>query len=643
MWRGVARVFVVLSAAVGVVSADGGVGTWGPTYGPDGGWITALAVDSQNPKIVYAGSGSPCTTWIPGGGGIFKSIDGGRSWHPANTGVPTRMIGSLAIDPVQPRTIYAATGRGVLKSTNGGSTWRPSGLTRSTCALAVAEAAPTTLYAAAQDAPQVFRSTDGGATWHSATLAATPRYRRITALAIDPVAPSTVYASLEDVVVKSTDGGRTWRRTSLKSRFVWSLAIDRGPPVTVYAAGNPGLFRSTDGGRHWTRTKAKFAITIATDPRRSGTVYAGGISYSGSAGVAVSRDRGETWTRPFDRMDVLALAVAPRGPEAVYAGGIGGMARGENGARTWRDADGGLTNVSTATLAVHPAKARTIYLGTNSETGMRCLYRSTDGGRRWSGLLPSAETPYERFSECAALAFDPTRPDTVYAGTNRGLSKSTDGGKSWRVLPTPEWISAVAVDPRTPTTVYAGSMYVSTSPVGMLKSTDGGATWAPINSGLSEGPVTGIAVDPQAPSRIYAIMSHRLYRSENGGESWGTIRRNIPGRRPVLVLDPKTPSTLYLGTGQGIRKSDDAGQTWRSLDGMATKDVVTLVIDPQRTSTLYAGTPEEGVFRTTDGGQTWRPFNEGLAQPWIDVLAIDSSGTRLYAATAVGVSSYDIP
>src|SRR5206468_3479505 len=117
-----------------------GINEW-TSHGPGGGFITALAVDPQNPNTVYAGTI---------GGGVFKSANGGASWSAANFGLTAADVRALAVDPRNPSTVYAGTnGAGVFKSTNGGASWSAanSGLTATDVhALAVDPQSPSTVY-----------------------------------------------------------------------------------------------------------------------------------------------------------------------------------------------------------------------------------------------------------------------------------------------------------------------------------------------------------------------------------------------------------------------------------------------------------------------------------------------------------------
>src|SRR2546425_19117 len=205
--------------------AEAGVNVW-TTNGPEGGSISALAVDPQTPTTLYAGTTSA---------GVFKSIDGGTHWRAVNAGLGATTVRALAIDPQTPTALYAATwGGGVFKSTDGGANWSnissglidPYGVRVSAiAAMAINPQTPTTLYAGTNQG--VFKSTDGGSSWSA--IRPGPGYTR--ALAIDSQPTTTLYAGTWAGGFKSTDGATNWNavNTGLTNLTVETLAIDPDP------------------------------------------------------------------------------------------------------------------------------------------------------------------------------------------------------------------------------------------------------------------------------------------------------------------------------------------------------------------------------------------------------------------------------
>jgi hypothetical protein len=159
------------------------------------------------------------------------------------------------------------------------------------------------------------------------------------------------------------------------------------------------------------------------------------------------------------------------------------------------------------------------------------------------------------------LATDPQVSGTVYAWNGKGLFKSTDAGGSWNALGSFGHVNTLAIDPQNPTTLYASGG----GDDGVFKSTDGGATWTEVNSGLPE---------------IYLNLAYQYTVSS-------------------IAIDPQTPSTIYAGTGAGVFRSTDGGATWGAVNaGLTALDVTTLAIEPQDGGAVYAGTVG-GVFAIT--------------------------------------------
>lgn len=261
--------------------------TWAAAEnGVDGFYgIPALAVDPQNPLVVYAG-----IEFI--GGTVFKSLDGGVSWDVSDVGLEGFAVQSLAIDPASPATVYAGTvNGGVYKSTDFGTSWVTFANeleNGSAYALAIDPRDPQTLYAGTVDG--IYKSTDGGVTW-AASNAGIPSQvflPQIVSLVLDPSNPDVVYAGGEGGAYKSTDGAANWVQLDLFADLN-ALAIDPQIPSILYAGGRDGAWRSTDGGATWAAFDAGLAghwvLSLAVDPGDPTYVYAG----TANGGVFVRR------------------------------------------------------------------------------------------------------------------------------------------------------------------------------------------------------------------------------------------------------------------------------------------------------------------------------------------------------------------
>jgi hypothetical protein len=321
-----ALAIVALVVALALAAPAGGaIGSWS-SNGPLNADITDLALDPGTAQTVYAASED---------GGVHKSIDGGESWAPANTGLPSEaaeFINALAIDPDTPQTLYAATQGGVFKTTNGAASWSDAsdGITaapKALLSLAIDPSEPETLYAGGRFNGGVFKSTDGGGEWSEASSGLVPD--EIAALAVDPETPGTVYAGARVThgVHKSTDGGASWTAagSGLTVGGVRELAIDPTTPATLYATTFDGVFKSTDGAAGWSATGlgATNVLSLAIDPADPETLYAGLDEEESPEGVHRTTDGGVGWGAlgglPSGSREVTALALTPSGG-TVYAG-----------------------------------------------------------------------------------------------------------------------------------------------------------------------------------------------------------------------------------------------------------------------------------------------------------------------------------
>ena len=206
-----------------------------------------------------------------------------------------------------------------------------------------------------------------------------------------------------------------------------------------------------------------------------------------------------------------------------------------------------------------------------------------------------------------AIAINPQDSNTLYSATNSGISKTTNGGKSWNPtlnsgLPTLS-VSNIVIDMQHPSTLYASAT------VGIFKSTDAGASWNSASSGLpvygpgTYGYVSALAISPQDPNTLYAgLLSDTpgVFKSTDGGANWTGITAGLPAYISILVADAKIQGTVYaIASDQnGIFKTTNGGLSWTQLNIAAklSYSFVALAIDPQDSNTLYASEgPAQGL------------------------------------------------
>jgi uncharacterized protein (TIGR03382 family) len=218
-----------------------------------------------------------------------------------------------------------------------------------------------------------------------------------------------------------------------------------------------------------------------------------------------------------------------------------------------------------------------------------------------------------------AIAFAPSEPDRVYAGTSAFFSAGT-------------------FDDRMP----AAGIYVSQ---------DGGASWEAANDTLSQDAnVTDLVVHPQDPRLVYAASGNKgLLKTSNGGSSWQLINPPTRGGDPVALsvsMHPSKPDWIYLGLASGgLYRSRDSGGSWELASaGLNPEASITdILFDPAHPDVIYLSDVLSGVYRSEDSGDTWISINQELRTRAVNKLAFSADGAHLYAATeGEGVYRLDI-
>jgi photosystem II stability/assembly factor-like uncharacterized protein len=356
--------------------------------------ISGVAIDPQNANTLYA----------PAVNSIFKSVNGGLSWSPLSSWPRNAVLApGLVADQQNAGTVYALTASGMYRSVDGGAAWnvyfRPRAATVSSLVMDPLNSG--TIYAGR------YKSTDAGMTW-------APLGTGNAALAIDPQSPWNLYggSTYEDCpnstvsgISKSVDGGGTWTNIRSQAGCVSAMAADPLSPSTIYAADGR-IFKSTDAGGTWITMNSGLGgvqNALAIDPLNSGTVYA-----AGRAGVFKSTDGGTSWSASGLTPVTYSLAIDPMVTSTLYAGTAANLLKSTDGGANWR----GLlssTPTNVYAVAINPQNTSIVYAGT--DTG---IIQSTDGGESWAAI-PGGP------ANVRLLAVDPQMPATIYAGGPAGL------------------------------------------------------------------------------------------------------------------------------------------------------------------------------------------------------------------------------
>lgn len=328
-----------------------------------------------------------------------------------------------------------------------------------------------------------------------------------------------------------------------------------------------------------------------------------------------------------------------QGRLTLYVGSAsGGVWKSPNGGTTWKPVFDKHA-MSIGAVRVDPTNPKTVWVGSgepwvrNSVGVGDGVYKTTDGGDTWTKMgLPDSE-------RIANILVDPTDPNTVYvaamghlwsSGGERGLYKTTDGGKTWkRILFSNEdsGCAALAMDPKNPKVLFATLWQHRRKPYafesggpggGLFRSADGGETWTKLNGDAKRGLPMGevgriaVAIAPSDPKHVYAVVEAKdgaIFHSADGGETWarGNAGANIivrPFYFSLVMADPKDPLKVYK-PGFELSSSDDGGKSFATIAQATHSDHHALFFHPQNPEVMYLGT-DGGVFVSEDRGNKWR-------------------------------------
>src|ERR1700688_1123002 len=413
---------------------------------PSGGSIVALEQAPSSPQTLYA---------LTDNGDLFQTTDGAVTWSRRESRRFNTVISGLAVDPTDAETACAVAYsedpyfQRLLRTRDGGRSWMPLGFTSSIWALQFDPVHPKVLYGRGSG---LQRSVDEGQSWTPLGFDGLP----VFSLAIDPFDGQTLLAAVggNDVGVavavwRSRERGLTWQPTPLAAPpggldfYVPYLVFDESRRDTVYAfmvirkgtpyAGTGAAYRSRDSGRSWSLLPAATGILdLATSP--DGRLYAA----AAYLGVAHSDDAGETWQPPFDDpnaahsapQDAIDRVVVSAGsPETLFAAGTVGVWKSTTRGEQWEISSRGIVALDAFSILTSPVAPSTVLAIAGPG-----LFASHDQGQDWALI----GTDYQLTQPYRLLAFDPCVPRTVYGIASDGqadfLTKSVDGGRSWRQI-----------------------------------------------------------------------------------------------------------------------------------------------------------------------------------------------------------------
>ncbi|HZM70910.1 MAG TPA: hypothetical protein VFB95_11170 [Candidatus Cryosericum sp.] len=352
---------------------------------------------------------------------------------------------------------------------------------------------------------------------------------------------------------------------------------------------------------------------------------------------------------------VVDIAVHPSDGSIWYvAVGSGGVWKTTNAGTTWTPIFDTQGSYSIGCLAIDPRNPLVVWVGTGENNSQRSVgygdgvYKSYDGGTTWENVgLKASE-------HIGKIVIDPRDSQVVYVaaqgplwgpGGDRGLYKTTDGGKTWKAVLTVSentGVSDLAYDPRHPDTLYAAAYQrrrhvwtlIDGGPESALyRSMDGGATWKKVENGLPKEEMgrIGLAVSPADPNVVYALVEAAnkaggFFRSTDAGGNWERMSEYMstsPQYYQEIIADPKAVGRVY-SMDTWMQVTEDGGKTFSKVGERAKHvDNHALVIDPSDTDHLLSGC-DGGVYESWDRGANWE-FKANLPVAQFYKVAVDDA------------------
>ena len=629
-----------------------------------GGSIGAVTVSESDPNIIYVGAGEKTVRGnvSPGYAGFWKSYDAGESWKKLNLDINQVQVGRIAVHPKNPDIVYVAIigdlfknskDRGIYKSIDGGKSWKQvlfSNERSGAVDISIDKNNPRIIYASTWNIRRtpyslesggegsgLWRSTDGGNTWNniSDNEGLPGGLWGISGVSVSPVNPKKIFALIENKdggLFRSDDGGESWKKVNddrnLRQRawYYTRVYADTKNENRVYVM-NVAFWRSEDGGKSFDRYRTPHGDhhDLWIDPEDNSRLVV-----ADDGGAQVSNDAAISWSTYMNQPTAQYYRVATdnsfpynilvaqqdnstqRVPHRVNSGGIG--------ERDWEPSAGG----ESAHMAAKPDNPDIVFGGSYGGYLTRLDHNTREV--RTINVWPNnpmghgVEDMKYRFQWNFPIFFSPHDNNKLYTTSNY-FHVTKNEGQTWEVI-SPDLTRN-----------------------------------EPEKQGPSGGPITkdNTAVEyyatifaacesPYEKNLLWAASDDgMIHISTNGGENWKNV---TPQNAPKYLMwnsiepDPFTKGGLYAAgtlykTGDYrpyLFKTKDYGQTWEKIDNGIPNNHFTRVLraDPKKEGLLYAGT-ESGMYISFDDGRSWNSFQINL--PLVPITDLTIKNDNLIAAT----------
>jgi photosystem II stability/assembly factor-like uncharacterized protein len=633
-----------------------------------GGRVTDIESVPGKPEIAYVATG---------GGGLWKTMNGGTTWKPIFERQGTFSIGDIALDPQNPSTIWVGTGEtnprnsvsfgdGVYRSTDAGETWQFMGLggTERISRILVHPKNSNLVFVGAMGHAfgahpdrGVFMTSDGGKTWQK-TLYVDDQHG-VSDLDMDAENPNLLYAGMwrferkpwtfqsgseKGGMFRSVDGGLSWKKVEkglpkLVGRIAVKVAPSRPEVVYVLAEAKDGtLFRSEDHGVSFTKVTDNYDIVyrgfyftdLRVDPKNEKRLYA--LAFT----VQLSEDGGKSWRDIAKNVhaDMHAMWIDPVNPERLWLGGDGGVCSSKDGGEKWSYHN----NIPLGQYYQIHADMREPFYHLVGGQQDNSTWSGPSQTKDAAGILNSDWKFVSGGDGFYALS-DPLQPDVFLSESQGGRISRTDlrTGESKALAPSPRaglqtdsryrfnWNTPIVASPHGKSTYYfAGNVIFQTS--------NFGKTWEPISGDLSTNNKTK-----------YVPAGGAIFQEETTAENNGTVIS--------LSESPVKAGVIWAGTDDGnVQVTVNGGGAWKNVAaqlGVSGEKVISHVeASRYAAETAFVSVDRHMfddfkpyLFKTTDGGQTFTSIAGNLPEKaYVQVVKEDPKNPRLlYAGTELGL------
>jgi photosystem II stability/assembly factor-like uncharacterized protein len=352
--------------------------------------------------------------------------------------------------------------------------------------------------------------------------------------------------------------------------------------------------------------------------------------------IVVDPDKFSQWTVVGPNGgDVRVITIDPRDKSRLYLSTMDGQIHvSADGGKSWRL----LVNLNEPQLIldqlfVDSRDSKVIYASGHRGKFPGGFFKSEDGGQSWK---KSKDLKGEAIHAMTQAKDD---PKMLFVGTSNGIFVSKNSGDDWEKISSstmPVNLNSMAIDPRSSNTIYAGTSWRP------YKSTDSGKSWRLIKTGMiDDSDVFAVTIDPRNAEHIIASACSGIYESHNGGEKWTKIQ-GIPAqsrRTRDILQHPTIPGTVYAATTEGFWMTTNGGKSW-ALTTQRNLEINSIAVHPEEPNRVFIATNNYGVMVSNDGGRNFVQTNDNFTSRFTYAVTPDiSQPNRLYATTQNTASS----